>query len=644
MAEQMNAPASPPSFEYELFEGDPDHLRTVVASPPPSKPWIDPVSLKLKHRIGRGTFGDVWLATHHQTAPEFDQFHEVALKMLHSMREDHTQTFLKKFEEIFVKCRRLQGVCWLHGITIISGKICIAMKFYEGSIDDRMAQLKGSKLPLPDVLRLGIELVKGVMQLHTIGVLVLNLKPSNFLVNERGQAILGDFGIPYLLRGASFPDPEIALRLGTPNYMAPEQWEPEVRGPLSFETDAWGFGCSVVEMLTGALPWSGKSVREIYHSVVIKQEKSQIPSGLPPMVENVLSGCFEYDLRNRPLMTDILHAFESSQDALRNEGGWVGLSSRTLGDRSNDSGHSVWFLAKDHLQLNDTVRSRKPLRSCNPQNMNVPSGTVVGVESDTDRDGFVLVKIHGMHNPQRVHTSTLERVSNGLAVGDWVRLKSENSIHSPVGVVHSVEREGGVMVGFLGLDTPWRGKFTDLQMAASYCAGDFVRLKASVMSPRFEWPHKIGGEWATGRISQVLPNGCLVVSFPGRLVLGDEPKSFLTDPAEVEKITFDSCRGIVKKYQHVEDYHWAVRPLVIAVGLFTVMKLGFFLGKNMTVKLQKGKKHLKQCEDHQHHQKHLRQWEDHHHLDAQGGGNPAWLPPPVANIIFREGGSAAAPR
>ena len=63
-------------------------------------------------------------------------------------------------------------------------------------------------------------------------------------------------------------------------------------------------------MLTGVQPWFGKSTEEIYHSVVVKQEKPNIPSGLPFAVENVISGCFEYDFRNRPLMTDIIHAFK----------------------------------------------------------------------------------------------------------------------------------------------------------------------------------------------------------------------------------------------------------------------------------------------------------------------------------------------
>lgn len=147
------------------------------------------------------------------------------------------------------------------------------------------------------------------MELHTKEILILNLKPYNFLLNENDHAILGDIGIPYLLLGVPSLSSDMSRRLGTPNYMAPEQWQPEVRGPISFETDSWGFGCSIVEMLTGSQPWSGKSVDEIFKSIVKRQEKPHIPEGLPPAVERVIIGCFEYDFRNRPLMGDILHAF-----------------------------------------------------------------------------------------------------------------------------------------------------------------------------------------------------------------------------------------------------------------------------------------------------------------------------------------------
>ncbi|CAK9164887.1 unnamed protein product [Ilex paraguariensis] len=630
MAEQIVAAPPVVSFDYELYEGDPDHLITVVATPNLARPWIDPASLKLKHRIGRGSFGDVWLATHHQSGDDFHQSLEVAVKMLPPIKEDQIEKILRKFEELFVEIKQFQSVCWLHGITIMSGKICIATKFYEGSLGDRMARLKGGKLSLPDVLRYGIELAKGIRELHSIGVLVLNLKPTNFLLNDHDQVILGDFGIPYLLLGTPLRDSDMAFRLGTPNYMAPEQWEPEVRGPITFETDTWGFGCSIVEMLTGAQPWFGKSVEEIYQCVVINQEKPQLPSGLPPAVQNVINGCFEYDLRNRPLPADILHAFESSKNAVCNDGEWIGLGSRILIDKSNSGGYSTWFLSKDHLQVADTVRSRKALNSCRPETMAVTEGTVVGLEKDTDRNGFVLVRIHEMHNPRSVNISSLERVTCGLAAGDWVRLMENSKKHSSVGILHSIQRDGRVAVGFLGLETLWKGHSSDLQMAEPYYVGQFVRLKEHVFTPRFDWPCKRGGAWATGRISQILPNGCLVVRFPGRFVFGDVSNSFLADPAEVESVSFDTCPGVVEKYQHIEDFHWAVRPLVITFSLFTALKLGLFVRKNVGATLKKGRRNP---------QVHV----DGHARDGPTGGNSsAWLPSPVANILFGEGAPTTA--
>ncbi|RVX19529.1 E3 ubiquitin-protein ligase KEG [Vitis vinifera] len=269
MAGKAAATQSAAAFEFELFEGDPDHLRTVVATPNLISPWIDPATLKLRHRIGRGPFGDVWLATQHLFAEDYDEYHEVAIKMLHPIKEDLMKVVLDKLENLFSKCQGLKGVCWLHGISVISGKVWDRF----GTSNFRTALKE---------------------------ILVLNLKPYNFLLDQNDEAILGDLGIPYLLLQIPLPSSDIARRLGTPNYMAPEQWQPEVRGPLSLETDSWGFGCSIVEMLTGVQPWCGKSVEEVHDSVVRKQEKPFIPSGLPPAVERVIIGCFAYDFRSRP--------------------------------------------------------------------------------------------------------------------------------------------------------------------------------------------------------------------------------------------------------------------------------------------------------------------------------------------------------
>ncbi|KAL6587768.1 hypothetical protein OROMI_000746 [Orobanche minor] len=261
--------------------------------------------IRVLERIGHCVFGDVWLSTHHQASDDFDEYHEVAVKMLHLLNEDLTQTFVDKFKRLFLKCREIQGVGWLHGISVMNGHdICIAMKFFEISIADQITLSKRA-----DIDTYGLDLARGIQELHSIGLLVLNLKPSNFLLNEHDRAVLGDIG---LLLGIPLLDLETTLRLGTPSYTAPEYWESEVRDPLSFETDSLGFGCSIVEMLTGVLPWFGKSIEEIYQSKWTA-------------LESVISGCFEYDLRNRPLMEDILSVFQSSQYTVYSDGGWTGL-------------------------------------------------------------------------------------------------------------------------------------------------------------------------------------------------------------------------------------------------------------------------------------------------------------------------------
>ncbi|KAM5564472.1 protein KINASE OF THE OUTER CHLOROPLAST MEMBRANE 1 [Rosa sericea] len=620
-------PAQPlASFEYEYVDTNPDRLRTVVASSDQKSAWIEPAKLKLRHRIGRGPFGDVWLATHHQSTEDYDEYHEVAIKMFQPIKEDNMKAVLDKLEDVFYKCQGVEGLCRLHGTSIINGKICIVMKLYEGSIGDKMAHLKGGKLSLLDVLRYGITLAMGISELHSREILVLNLKPCNVLLNENDQAILGDFGIPYLLLGIPLVSSDMTRRIGTPNYMAPEQWQPEVRGPISFETDSWGFGCIIVEMLTGVRPWCGKSVDEIHFSVVRKQEKPDIPSGLPPAIENILLGCFEYDLRSRPSIMDILNVFKSLQNAV-SDVDWTYVGNRAITEKSSSTGYTEWFLSKDHLLVGDIVRSRKPPNSCKPENMDVPEGTVVGIEHDTEQHGFVLVRVHGIHDPLRVHASTLERVTFGLAAGDWVRLKKEDKKYSPVGILHSINRDGSVAVGFIGLETLWKGTSSEFQMAESYCVGQFVRLKANVLSPRFEWPRKTGGKWATGKIWWILPNGCLVVKFPGILTLGHENSTFVADPAEVESVTFETCPGMVKKYQHLEDFHWAVRPILIALGLFTAMKMGICVGTKIG-KCKAKKRWSAAIQD------------ESHHLDGQNSGNPAWKNP-VTKILFREGGSSA---
>ena len=118
-------PRKSPPFEYILFEGNADEMRTVTVPSYETNPWVDPPSLKLRHRIGRGPFGDVWLATHHQSTEDYDKYHEVAVKMLSSVKEGDMKVIFNKLNSVFEKGRGMNSVCQVLGFSEIDGKVKI---------------------------------------------------------------------------------------------------------------------------------------------------------------------------------------------------------------------------------------------------------------------------------------------------------------------------------------------------------------------------------------------------------------------------------------------------------------------------------------------------------------------------------------
>ena len=92
------------------------------------------------------------------------------------------------------------------------------------------------------------EVLQALAHAHAVGVLHLDVKPANVLV-EDGHALLSDFGVSSLLQGD--PTGRIA---GTPQYMAPEQWSAK-RARLGPWTDVYGAACLAWWLLLGRRPF-----------------------------------------------------------------------------------------------------------------------------------------------------------------------------------------------------------------------------------------------------------------------------------------------------------------------------------------------------------------------------------------------------
>jgi E3 ubiquitin-protein ligase KEG len=114
-----------------------------------------------------------------------------------------------------------------------------------------------------------------VAELHAAGVVCMNIKPSNLLLDSSGRAVVSDYGLAAILKKTASRKARsecdsakihscMDCTMLSPNYTAPEAWEPVKKSlnlfwddaiGISVESDAWSFGCALVEMCTGSIPY-----------------------------------------------------------------------------------------------------------------------------------------------------------------------------------------------------------------------------------------------------------------------------------------------------------------------------------------------------------------------------------------------------
>ncbi|KAG5481807.1 hypothetical protein LSCM4_06883 [Leishmania orientalis] len=119
-----------------------------------------------------------------------------------------------------------------------------------GSLQDVLRHHPRGVLRESVVRRYARDVVSGLAYLHSRGVIHRDVKPANMLLSSDGTVKLTDFGTSLVFSGNNRTLQSSAI-IGTAAYMAPEC----VQGTYSPASDIWSFGCSVVQLLTGNMPW-----------------------------------------------------------------------------------------------------------------------------------------------------------------------------------------------------------------------------------------------------------------------------------------------------------------------------------------------------------------------------------------------------
>ena len=155
------------------------------------------------------------------------------------------------------------------------------------------------------------QLTEGVMALHGFGLLHLDLKPGNVLVEPGGRVVILDFGLSRRFKlGAGSASKRAPLQ-GTPAYIAPEQ----VLGqPPSRATDWYSIGVMLFEALTGALPFRGSSISEILRARVVgpAPRAASLSPGIPRDLDELCALLLQGDPELRPQGEDVLRRVGTS--------------------------------------------------------------------------------------------------------------------------------------------------------------------------------------------------------------------------------------------------------------------------------------------------------------------------------------------
>ena len=127
------------------------------------------------------------------------------------------------------------------------------------------------------------QLLDGLEHAHAAGVIHRDVKPSNILINNDGRIKISDFGIA---RIESSQLTQVGDVLGTPHYMAPEQF---LGTNIELQADLYSVGVIAYELLTGRKPFTGNSAA-VMHQVLntVPADPSTLKPKLSPLIDRVL--------------------------------------------------------------------------------------------------------------------------------------------------------------------------------------------------------------------------------------------------------------------------------------------------------------------------------------------------------------------
>jgi serine/threonine protein kinase len=210
---------------------------------------------------------------------------DVAIKIIKSDMAQSTE-HIRRFQR---EAHMIAGLSHSHIVKVFDfgeqgNLLYLVMEYLTGGSLD--AKIRKGVMPLGAVSNILDQLALALDYAHQKGIVHRDLKPQNILFDEAGNLYLTDFGIAKTENGTAITRTGVAM--GTPLYMAPEQW----RGlPASPQSDIYAFGAMAYEMLTRRVPYSAPSLGDLMYMHMNNRvpHVSDVIPGFPTPVERVIT-------------------------------------------------------------------------------------------------------------------------------------------------------------------------------------------------------------------------------------------------------------------------------------------------------------------------------------------------------------------
>ncbi|KAI8470540.1 MAG: kinase-like domain-containing protein [Monoraphidium minutum] len=304
-------PVDPPPAGFQGGGGGGDGLVTwnvrlpggPAGSPAPDDWEIDIGQLHIDSKVAAGSFSNLYKG--------FYCGQEVAVKILKDLGDDAAQ-YSEFLQEVSIMRKvRHKNVVQFIGACTRKPNLCIVFEYMShGSVYDWVR--REGPLKLSQVLKVAVEVSRGMDYLHQRKIIHRDLKAANLLLDDNGTVKIADFGVARMIESNG----HMTAETGTYRWMAPEVIEHK---PYDEKADVFSFGVVLWELLTCKIPYSDMTPLQAAVGVVQKGLRPALPQNCPQAVADTMLACWDASPAHRPTFKELTPQLQALLDAARED-------------------------------------------------------------------------------------------------------------------------------------------------------------------------------------------------------------------------------------------------------------------------------------------------------------------------------------